>query len=78
MEICSSIRFCDVAYDCLQRCTFQLIFGFTEMLSLRNNGDLESFSSVLIIELQSFCGSLNWREIQSKNISVCENAVTLI
>ena len=51
--------------DILVNCWFQ------EMLvALRNNGELESFSSVLVIGQRGFCGSLNWREIQSKNKSV--------
>ena len=55
-----------------------VIVNFTEMLAPRNNGELESFSSVLVIGQRNFCGSLNWREIQSKNKSVCENAVRRI
>ena len=43
------------------------------MLALRNNGELGSFSSVVVIGQRGFCESLNWREIQSKNKSVCEN-----
>ena len=74
MEISSSIRL-------LQRCTFQLIVGFIEMLAflaLRNNGELESFSSALLISQRGVGGSLNWRKIQSKNKLVCENAVTRV
>ena len=78
MYICSSIKFSDVTYDCLQQRTFSLIVGFTEMLALRNNGKLESCCSVLVIAQRGFCGSLNWRGIQSKDKSVCENAMTPI
>ena len=49
-----------------------------EKIALKINGELELFSSVLVIGQWGFCVSLNSQEIQSKDKWVCENVTTQI